>query len=197
MKRMKDYTEAENMEDGQHLARMFTTIRHFTKPLITVVHGNALGGGAGLCAVSDYVLAADDAKFGFPETRLGLTPATIAPFVMDKIGTSAALAHFISGTKFSAATAKEIHLIHRTVPAVELLAAREETIAEFLKAAPLASKKAKELVNEVNRLMRHGTPQDITGYTASAIAHIRVSPEAQEGMGALLEGRAADWNKPT
>ena len=193
MKAMKNFTEAENMNDSQHLARMFSTIHDFTKPLIGVVHGFAYGGGSGLAAVCDYVIATDTAMFGFTETRIGLIPATIAPFVIEKIGTSAALAHFISGAPFSAQTAKDIGLVHQIVPEASLQNATIEVIGEFLKAAPIASRKAKALVREVVRLSKHESRQELTGYTVSSIAHIRTSPEAQEGMGALLEKRKPNW----
>lgn len=194
MKSMKNFTEAENITDSQHLARMFGTIHAFTKPLIGVVHGFAFGGGSGLASVCDYVIAADNASFGFTETRLGLVPATIAPFVMEKIGTSAALAHFISGAPFSARTAKEIGLVHKVVPQAELQSELAKTTSEFLKAGPVASRKAKALVREVLRLSKHDSKQELTGYTATTIAHIRTSPEAQEGMSALLEKRKAQWS---
>lgn len=196
MKAMKNFTAEENITDSQHLARMFSTIHDFSKPLIGVVHGYAFGGGSGLASVCDYVVAAESATFGFTETRLGLIPATIAPFVMEKIGVSAALAHFISGGTFSAQTAKDIGLIHKIVPEAELKSTADAIVTEFLKAGPVASRKAKALVREVQRLSKHDSKQDMTGYTANAIAQIRVSSEAQEGMSALLEKRKPLWGMP-
>ena len=194
MKSMKNFSEAENITDSQHLARMFAAIHDFTKPLIGVMQGFALGGGSGLAALCDYVIAADNATFGFTETRLGLVPATIAPFVMEKIGASAALAYFISGSTFPAQTAKDVGLAHKLVPETELKKSAAEIIAHFLKAGPEASRKAKLLVREVSRLSKHESRQELTTYTTNAIAHIRVSPEAQEGMSALLEKRKPLWS---
>ena len=193
MRAMKDYSQQENVADSMHLARMYGRIRQFRSPLIGVVQGFALGGGSGLASVCDYVIAAEDAKFGFTETRLGLIPATISPFVIEKIGGANARAHFISGAQFSAHVAKEIGLVHKLVAPSILPAAREEIISEFLKAGPEASRKAKALIDEVVRLSKSPHPLELTEYTAHAISNIRVSDEGQEGMNALLEGRKPDW----
>lgn len=196
MKAMKNYTRDENIADGARLAAMFGRIRRFSKPLIGVVHGFVLGGGTGLAAVCDFVLAAEDAKFGFTEARLGLVPSTIAPFVMEKIGVSAARAYFLSGAIFTAQSAMEMGLAHRLVSRDNLPAAREEVIAEFLKAGPEASRKAKELIGEVARLYSASgsvTDTKLTDYTVATIANTRIGAEAQEGMAALLEGRKPAW----
>lgn len=195
MKAMKGFSQEENIDDSMHLARMFSTIRHFPAPLIGVIHGFALGGGSGLAAVCDYVIASEDAMFGFTETRLGLVPATIAPFVIEKIGATAARAHFLSGAPFPARAAKDIGLVQKIVPYVTLENARDETISEFLKAAPQASRKAKELINEVVRLSMHGNALELTEYTVHTIAQLRIGDEGQEGMSALLEGRKPEWSQ--
>ena len=194
MKAMKDYSETENVDDSHKLAAMFGTIHAFNKPLIGVIHGFALGGGSGLASVCDYVIAAENATFGFTETRLGLIPATIGPFVIEKIGLSAARAYFISGAQFSTLTAKEIGLVHRIATTDALAHTREEIIAEFLKAAPKASRAAKALVNDISRLSRSGDRKSLADHTVHAIARIRVGAEAQAGMDALLNGRKAPWS---
>ena len=194
MKAMKGFSQEENIRDSKPLARMFAAIRHFASPVIGVIHGNALGGGSGLAAVCDYVIASDDSTFGFTEARLGLVPATIAPFVIEKIGIGAARAYFLSGTTFPATTARHIGLVQEIVTRANLQTARDETVARFLKAGPEASRKAKELINEVVRLM--STPGDtveLTEYTVNTIARVRIGDEAQEGMAALLEGRKPKW----
>ena len=191
MRSMKGYSREENFADSKNLATMYATIRGFGKPLIGIVHGFALGGGSGLAAVCDFVLAAEDAKFGFTETRLGILPAVIAPYAIEKIGMSAARAWFTSGMQFSAKSAMEMGLIHAIIPIGHLAKARDDLIGEFLKAAPGASRKVKALINEIAML----TP-DKTAITQAAIAAIveaRVSEEGQEGMDALLNNRKAKW----
>lgn len=189
MRSMKAYSREENIADSKKLATMYARIHGFSKPLISIVHGAALGGGSGLAAVCDYVVAAEDAKFGFTETRLGILPAVISPYAIEKIGISAARAYFISGMQFSAQVAKEIGLAHRVVPAGELNAAREEIIHEFLKAGPEASRKAKQLVHDIAGSVASKT----TDISVKAIAEARISDEGQEGMDALLSKRKPKW----
>ncbi len=191
MRSMKDFSPSENITDSTRMAKMYQALRYFTKPLIAVVHGAALGGGSGLAAVADYVLAAEDAKFGFTEVRLGIIPAVISPYAIEKIGISAARAYFTSGMQFSAQTAKEIGLVHRVVAHDELHLAAEAMVKEFLKAAPGASMKAKALIEAVTPLA--GDVKQVTKLTVEAIAEARVSDEGQEGMDALLHGRKAAW----
>jgi len=191
MKSMKKFSLAENKADGARLAGMYEAIRFCSVPLIGIVHGNALGGGSGLAAVCDYVVAADDAKFGFTEVKLGLLPATISPFVIEKIGAANARAYFLSGAVFTAEIAKDIGLVQRIVPKDALEFARAETVGEFLKAGPLAARKAKKLIDEVTRLSSNR--KTLTDYTITTIAEIRVHDEAQEGMDAVLSGRKPKW----
>lgn len=191
MRSMKDYSREENIADSKKLSAMYARIRGFSKPLIGIVHGAALGGGSGLAAVCDFVVAAEDARFGFTETRIGILPAVIAPYAIEKIGAGAARAHFISGMQFSAATAKEIGLAHRVAARDKLDAARDEIIAEFLKAAPAACRNAKALIDKIISLSPDKAA--VTDATIQAIANARVSEEGQEGMDALLSGRKAAW----
>lgn len=191
MRSMKGYSREENVADSKNLAVMYSVLRAFGKPLIGVVHGFALGGGAGLAAVCDFVVAAEDAKFGFTETRLGILPAVIAPYAIEKIGISAARAYFTSGMQFPASTAKEIGLAHRVVPRDGLEAARDEVIGEFLKSAPSACGKVKSLINQIIALSPDRFA--VTEATIEAIVEARVSIEGQEGMDALLSNRKAKW----
>ncbi|MEJ0009668.1 MAG: enoyl-CoA hydratase-related protein [Alphaproteobacteria bacterium] len=189
MRSTKGYSREENIADSNKLSMLYATLRNFSRPLIGIVHGAALGGGSGLAAVCDFVVAADDTKFGFPETRIGILPAVISPYAIEKIGFSAARAYFISGMPFSAATAKEIGLVHRVVPREKLDAAREEIVGEFLKAAPWASRKAKTLISNV-------VGYDATAFakiTVEAIADARVGEEGQEGTDAVLSRRKPKW----
>lgn len=190
MRAMVNYSLDENKADSQKLADMFAMISSFNKPLIGIVHGNALGGGSGLAAMCDYVLATDNSSFGFTETRLGLLPAVIGPYVIEKIGISTARAYFISGMKFDAATAQRIGLVHQITTSNTLTETRNALIAEFLQAAPLASIKAKSLARTMQVL-----PMSIQHDLAiEAISDARISTEGQAGMKALLEGGKPPWS---
>ncbi|MDO8458953.1 MAG: enoyl-CoA hydratase-related protein, partial [Burkholderiaceae bacterium] len=158
-------------------------------PLIGRVHGAALGGGAGLAAVCDVAVAAEDATFGFTEVVLGILPAMISPYVVRKIGISAARELCLSGARFSAARAKEIGLVHDVVSEDRLDLTMERHVAQFLKAAPTAIAATKRLLDQV----AGRRPADVLDQTVEAIATQRVSPEGQEGMRAFLEKRPAAW----
>jgi methylglutaconyl-CoA hydratase len=169
---------------------MFAAIDGLPLLVIGRVHGAALGGGAGLAAVCDVVVAAEGTTFGFTETRLGILPAVISPFVVAKIGRSAARQLFLTGTTFSAARAKEIGLVHTVVSEHEL----EETVAgvvrDGLKAGPEAVAAAKALIASIS-----GRPLDqVMPVAAEAIAARRVSAEGQEGLRAFLEKRRPRWS---
>jgi methylglutaconyl-CoA hydratase len=189
MSRVAQYTETQNIEDAHEMGRLFLALERLPRPLIARVHGAALGGGAGFCAVCDIVVAADDAVFGFPEVKLGIIPAVISPFVLAKIGRSAARELFLTGQRFTAARAREIGLVHAVVPTAELDATVEGYLRELATAAPGAVAAAKALISEV---ARRG-PGEATTLTCEAIARRRVSEEGQEGLRAFLEKRKPSW----
>jgi methylglutaconyl-CoA hydratase len=189
MSKMMGYSREENLADARTAARMFDALDRVPVPLIARVQGAALGGGAGLCAVCDVVIAADDALFGFTEVVLGILPAMISPYVVRKIGVSAARELCLSGTRFAAARAKEIGLVHAVVPVAELARAVDRQVHLFLKAAPTAIAATKRLLRDV----AFRRPADVMALTVDAIANQRVSPEGQEGLHAFLEKRPASW----
>ena len=192
MSKMLGFSREENLADARRAAQMFLALDRLPVPLIGRVHGAALGGGSGLSAVCDVVVAAEDAVFGFTEVVLGILPAMISPYVVRKIGLSAARELCLSGTRFSAARAREIGLVHTVVPAADLDRAVSDQLALFRKAAPSAIRATKRLLTEV-----HGRrPEDVLSLTVDNIANQRVSPEGQEGLRAFLEKRAATWTKP-
>ena len=192
MAKMMGYSRAENVADAERAASMLHALDELPVPVIGRVHGAALGGGAGLAAVCDVVVAADDAVFGFTEVLLGIVPAMISPYVVRKIGLSAAREWCLSGARFPASRAREMGLVHEVVPAAQLDAAVDRHVQQFLKAAPSAVALAKQLLSDV-----HGRrPADVIAMTVEAIANQRVSPEGQEGLRAFLEKRAAAWTKP-
>jgi methylglutaconyl-CoA hydratase len=183
------YNREENRRDAEDLARMLETLDSLPVPLIGRVHGAALGGGAGLVAVCDIAIAADDATFGFTEAKLGIIPAVISPYVLHKIGPSAARELFVTAGKISAKRARRIGLVHRVVAASELDSAVEEYVQEIVTSAPGAITAAKSLIREVA-----GRPSaDVIGLTTTRIAEQRVSTEGQEGMRAFLEKRKPNW----
>jgi methylglutaconyl-CoA hydratase len=189
MSKMAGYTREENLEDARQAAAMFHALDSVPVPLIARVHGAALGGGAGLAAVADVVVAAEDAIFGFTEVALGILPAMISPYVVSRIGLAAARELCLSGARFAAARAREVGLVHDVVRADELDAAVERRVHEFLKAAPSAVARTKRLLREV-----YGRrPADVMALTVDAIANQRVSAEGQEGLRAFLEKRAPAW----
>ncbi len=192
MKAMVKYSQDENYKDSLKLANLFQTINSFTKPVIGKINGSALGGGAGLVAVCDYCLAVDTAKFGFTEVRLGLVPAVISPYVIAKIGESAARATFLSGEMFNAFYAKDIGLVHEVVSTHELDSCCEKVVTSFLKAGPKAAVTAKRLIKDVFGLVNR--PDDLKDYTCRVIAGARISEEGQEGMGALLNKSKPSWS---
>jgi methylglutaconyl-CoA hydratase len=183
------YTEDENLRDARELAAMFQELDELPLPIVGRVHGAAMGGGAGLVAVCDVAIAAADAVFAFPEVKLGIVPATISPFVLAKIGRSAARELFLTGARVTAGRAREIGMVHAVVEASELDSRVAACVREILTAGPAAVAAAKALVRDV-----WGRPAaDAAPLTAAAIARSRVSPEGQEGLRAFLERRKPFW----
>ena len=179
-----------NEQDAMAMAEMFDTIDTCPVPVIARVQGAALGGGMGLCAVSDLVVAEAGARFGFTETRLGILPAVISPFVISKIGESNARALFPGGRRFDAFRAQRIGLVHEVVEGEGALDAAVETaVGDVLAAGPTAARAAKAIVREV-RGLGHGASK---WHTARVIARQRVSEEAQEGLRAFTEKRPPGW----
>jgi methylglutaconyl-CoA hydratase len=184
MTRMAGYSEEENLRDARAAAAMFAAIDTLPVPVIAQMHGAALGGGAGLAAVADIAVAADDAMFGFPEVKLGLIPAVIAPYVLAKIGASAARELFMTGRRFDAAHARHIGLVHAVVPAVRLVDEVNKYLAEIAKNGPEAMSAAKALLRKIATV----SIAEALPATAEAIAERRASDEAQKLMGEFLKG---------
>lgn len=183
-----------NEQDAMAMAEMFETIDTCPAPVIARVQGAALGGGMGLCAVADLVVAESGARFGFTETRLGILPAVIAPFVIAKIGETHARALFPGGRRFDALRAQRIGLVHEVVEGEAALdLAVDAAIADILASGPTAVRAAKAIVREV-RGLGHGSTK---WHTARVIARHRTSAEAQEGFAAFTEKRRPAWHRAT
>ena len=189
MRRMAAYSHQENLDDASDMARLFQTLDRLPVPVIGRVQGAALGGGAGLAAICDIVVAADDAVFGLTEVRLGLIPAVIAPYVIGKIGRSAARELFLTGAKFDAARARHLGLAHAVVPAADLDATVSAYVADLLAGAPGAIAAAKQLIADCARR----SASECATLCAEAIADRRASAEGQEGIRAFLEKRRPSW----
>ncbi len=180
----------ENERDAAAMRAMFAAIDACPAPVVARVQGGALGGGMGLCAVSDIVVTTAGATFGFTETRLGILPAVISTFVIPKIGETHARALFLSGERFSAEHARFIGLIHEVVDDEPALDARISAITHELHAAgPNAVRAAKALIRDLR-----GMPAaDAAALSITRIAAQRTSPEGQEGLSAFTEERAPSW----
>jgi len=191
MARMANYTEDENLRDAMAASRMFGGLNALPIPLIGRVHGGAIGGGAGLAAVCDIVVADDRTVFGFTEVKLGILPAVISPFVIAKIGLSAARELFLTGMRFPAVRARELGLVHEVVPEQDVDRSVARYVDEVLSAGPEAIAAAKALIFEVCGQ----SIEDARPITATALAARRGSAEGQEGLRAFLEKRASRWSE--
>lgn len=187
----------ENEADARRLAAMLAAIDACPVPVIARVQGAALGGGAGLCAVADVVVAEAGARLGFPEVRLGLIPATIAPFVVRRIGEGNARALFTTGRVIDAREANRVGLVHRVAEGDAALdAAVDEVLAAILAGGPEAVRAAKALVREVAARPAGAAADDLAAMTARVLAERRASEEAREGLAAFVERRPAAWVPP-
>ncbi|MFN2461895.1 MAG: enoyl-CoA hydratase-related protein [Candidatus Velthaea sp.] len=191
MRASLDLSEDENVRDAEGLSDMYRAIDQCPKPVIGRIHGGALGGGAGLAAVCDIVVTTPETLYGFTETKLGIIPAVISPFVLAKIGLSHARALFLTGERFSAERAQRIGLVHEIAPAHGIDGRVADIVRELGTAGPRAVAAAKALVPQV----RAASYDDSRTLTARAIARQRTTDEGQEGLRAFLERRAARWTE--
>ncbi|MBN2637842.1 MAG: enoyl-CoA hydratase/isomerase family protein [Bacteroidales bacterium] len=181
----------ENVNDGKKLADLFLSIYHCPVPTIAMVHGVAFGGANGLLSACDIVLASSETKFAFSEVKLGISPATIAPFVMNRIGETGAKTLMLTGKRFDAAEALRWNLVNEVVSENMLHEKLSEWVAHFHSAAPNAVRETKILIEKLSS----ETEDNVYKYTSELIARLRASEEGQEGMAAFLEKRKPFWNK--
>ncbi len=190
MRGMVTASESENRVDAMALARLMRALDELPKPTIARVHGAAFGGGVGLVACCDIAIGTPEAKFGLTESKLGLLPAVISPYVIDAIGARQARRWFATGETFAAAQAQAMGLLHAVVPAAQLDDAVRQQIDLLLKAGPNTAAHAKTLVRRV--AAEHNRDQ-LDHDNAALIAQLRVSTEGQEGLGAFLDKRKPHW----
>jgi methylglutaconyl-CoA hydratase len=177
------------MAEARRLAGMLGALNEMPTPLIGRVHGSALGGGIGLACVCDVVIAADGAKFGLTETRLGLIPATIGPYVIARMGEGRARRVFMSARIFEAAEAQDLGIVSRTVSLADLDKAVDAEVEPYLSAAPGAVGAAKALARALGPQINAAAIED----TIHRLADVWESHEAVEGVSAFLEKRPAKW----
>lgn len=189
MSRVASYTRDENIRDAGAAAQMYAALDRLPVPLIGRIHGAAIGGGAGLVAVCDVAVAEERTTFAFAEVKVGIIPAVIAPYVLAKIGASAARELFLTGMRIDARRAREIGLVHAVVPADDVDARVQSYVNDVLGAGTEAIAAAKELL----RSIVGRTPHDVMELTASVIAARRASAEGREGIAAFLEKRKPKW----
>lgn len=192
MRDTADSSYEENLEEARRLADMFLAVDELPKMVVARVRGAAIGGGAGLAAVADVAVAEEGAHFAFSEVRLGIAPATIAPFVVRKIGYSRARALFLTGERFDAGRAREIGLVHEAVPDRDLDAAVEKVVSQLLQGGPASQAAIKEALRQIEAT----EPMEALGIMTQLIAELRIGEEGQEGLGAFLEKREPLWRSP-
>jgi len=180
----------ENFRDGKKLAVLFQSIYECPAPTMAVVHGSAYGGANGLLSACDIVVATENTRFAFSEVKLGIAPATIAPFVIKRIGEFGAKELMLTGKTFYGKEAEKWHLINHAVAEEKLEEKAAEIIKELQTAAPEAARQTKRLINNI---INQAKLDENIDFTARLIATLRASEEGQEGMTAFLEKRKAKW----
>src|SRR3990167_2550715 len=180
----------KNYDDAQLLADFLYQLYLFPKPTIVLAQGAVLGGGLGLLCACDIAIAADNTSFGFPESRMGLTPSCISPYVLAAIGARAARYYFMTGERFNATEALRVGLIHRIIKANVLVDSGLTLVKELLLNGPKALHAVKDLIQFI---AREKITEALVQKTAEHFANIRSSPEAQEGLQAFLEKRKVKW----
>ena len=189
MTEQADLPEAENRASAVEMANAFLAIARCRKPVMVRIHGHALGGGCGLTAAADIAICTDTTVFGLTEAKLGIVPAVISPFVMQKIGAGRARALFLTAERFDGREAERIGLVHKAVPEDQLDEEVQRVIEQLLSSGPAAVASAKELIKAVAPLSLEAA----ISTTSDWIARLRSTPEAKEGMTAFLEKRKPNW----
>lgn len=192
MKAMAGFSEAENHEDALNLGRLMQTLNNLPKPTLALVQGSAYGGGVGLVACCDIVVAAEEAKFCLSEVKLGLIPAVICPYVIAAIGEAAARRYFLTAEPFSAWEAQRLGLVHEVVEPGRLEQKGRQVAATLLEGGPKAQAAAKDLIFTTAAA---APDDDLIEETARRIATLRASDEGREGITAFLEKRRPNWQE--
>ena len=192
MKRMAGYSKAENLEDARRLAGLMRTLQRLTKPTLARVQGSAFGGGVGLVACCDIVIASESARFALTEVRLGLIPAVISPYVSRAMGERQARRYMLTGERFSAEEAYRLGLVHEVVPESVLDERLTSVLSMLLENGPGAMAAVKSLMD---RVAGGALDETMIEDTAKRISEIRATKEGREGVSAFLEKRKPRWSK--
>ncbi|MEE4280004.1 MAG: enoyl-CoA hydratase/isomerase family protein [Halieaceae bacterium] len=190
MQRMADYDYADNLNDARALAAMLRSLKQLPQPSIACVQGGAFGGAVGLICCCDIAIGADTARFGLTETRVGLLPATIGPYVIEALGPRWTRRLFLTAERIDAQRAAQIGLLHEYCPAEQLSDRVEAVVGELLANGPTAMREAKKLCAD---LTYRAVDEAIIEDTSARIARLRVGDEGQEGLNAFLDKRAPPW----
>ena len=193
MKSMASFSQEQNVADAERLSKLFQTIYFCDKAVVTVVHGACIGGANGIVAASDIVIAEAKTKFAFSEVRLGITPATISPFVVRRIGHTAAKELMLTGRLFYAEEALRFHLVNAVVDESRLIDMERQYIEHFMHTSPDAVAECKQLLRLVDGNIDPMDP--LFHQTSLIIAKQRISKAGQEGMAAFFEKRKPEWDK--
>ncbi len=191
MKSMASFSQEQNVADAERLSKLFQTIYFCDKAVVTVVHGACIGGANGIVAASDIVIAEAKTKFAFSEVRLGITPATISPFVVRRIGHTAAKELMLTGQLFYAEEALRFHLVNAVVDESRLIDMERQYIEHFMHTSPDAVAECKQLLRLVDGSIDPMDP--LFHQTSLIIAKQRISKAGQEGMAAFFEKRKPEW----
>ena len=191
MKDMAGFSYNQNLADAQNLSKLFQTIYFCNKAVIVDVHGACIGGANGIIAAADIVIAEKETKFAFSEVRLGITPATISPFVVQKIGNTVAKELMLTGRRFTADEAKDFRLVNVVVNEDGMIDTERQFIEHFMHASPDAIAECKNLLRMVSGTDDRFNP--VFMQTSVAIANQRISKAGQEGMAAFFEKRKPSW----
>ena len=191
MRRMADYSYEQNLDDARRLAGLMSVLNDLAKPTVARIQGAAFGGGVGLVACCDIVIAADTATFCLSEVKLGLIPSVISPYVVNAIGERQARRYFLSAERFNAQEAWRIGLVHEVVSVGDLDTRVARLLKTLISNGPKAMVAAKDLAQFVSRGPLDSTLQEDT---ARRIAQVRAGDEAKEGLSAFLEKRKPAWS---
>ena len=192
MQRLAAADHSTNLEDARRLGELFWALSNCPRPVIAQVHGAAIGGGIGLVAASDFVVAAEGTKFGFTEVRLGIVPGVISPFALRRLGPALCRRLFLTGEIFDARQALEYGLVDHQVPEQDLEETTASVVSKLRVGGPGAQAAAKRLLDDVDNL----TVESAVALTPEHIARQRATDEAREGFAAFLEKRPANWVEP-
>ena len=192
MKRMAGYGYEQNLADAKALAGMLSTLDRLSKPTIARVHGPAYAGGVGLVAACDIAIGSHEAEFCLTEVKLGLSPATISPYVVRAMGARLARRYFLTGEVIDAGEAYRLRLLSEVVPKEELDGAVNALLGHLVIGGRAAHAKIKDLIRAVSTAP---ADDEMIADTAARIAEIRVSPEGREGIASFLEKRKPSWVK--